>query len=95
MGTPKVKIFQFQVCNAGCFASAGDDGTAWQNAKLAEIDWPQSMENTINKFLVGKTLLEIHATPYIAKNHNNSRANTVVMTYTVVYTVDQDWSKYE
>ena len=82
----KVKIFRFRVSNMSSVVCTGDKREAWYQQAQSELVSEKEIENTINNFTkTVQEVIDIKVSTVDVHYHNNARANTIDLIYTVIY----------
>ena len=81
----KVKVFRFRVSNAASSPLKGDEHEKWFIQGKNELVSEKSIEQTINKFIEDKDVMDIKINNVDVRCHNNARGNTVDLVYTIMY----------
>jgi hypothetical protein len=80
-----VKIFKFEVSNASSSPLSDDEGKDWFKKAQGKLVTAEYIEETINSFIKDKSVQDIKVNNVDEKYHNNARANTVFLVYTIIY----------
>ena len=81
----KVKVFRFRVSNAASGPLKGDEHEEWFIQDKKELVSEKSIEETINKFIEDKDVVDIKINNIDVRYHNNARGNTIDLVYTIMY----------
>ena len=82
----KTKIFRFEVANAASRPFEKDKKELWYQNNIKKIKTEQQIETEINVFLKDKTFVDMKVSTVDIQYHNNGRANTIHLIYTILYT---------
>lgn len=80
-----VKIFKFEVSNASSSPLSDDERKDWFKKAQKKLVTAEHIEETINSFIKDKSVQDIKVNNVDEKYHNNGRANTVFLVYTIIY----------
>lgn len=81
----KVKVFRFRVSNAASSPLKDDEYDKWFIQSKKELVSEKSIEQTINKFIEDKDVVDIKINNIDVRYHNNARGNTIDLVYTIMY----------
>ena len=80
-----IKTFKFEVCNASCYPFPDDENTTWFRNQRNNIVSPDTIDDTINDFIVDKDVININIKTVEEHYHNNGRGNTVTLWVIIHY----------
>lgn len=81
----KVKVFEFEVCNAASKLCSEDEGTKWAENEKRKLFTPAMVSDVINDFINDKDVFDIKVNNVDVYYHNNCRGNTIHLFYTILY----------
>ena len=81
----KIKVFKFEVSNSARIPVGDDSKTAWYKSKRFDLAIPEEIEDEINDFCCDKEIIDIKINTVDVHYHNNARANTIELWYTIMY----------
>lgn len=79
----KIKVFKFEVCNA--YVRADNPNADWALKCKERMKDEKFIEDTINEFINGKSVVSITISPIEVNQHNNAGSNTWWLFYTIAY----------
>lgn len=79
----KIKVFKFEVCNA--YVRADNPNADWALECKEKMKDEKFIEETINEFINGKSVVSITISPIEVHQHNNCGSNTWWLFYTIAY----------
>lgn len=80
-----VKIFRFEVSNSSSNPLSGDEKKSGFEKAQKRLVTMEHIEKTINSFVKDKSVHDIKINNIDEKYHNNGRANTIFLVYTIIY----------
>lgn len=81
----KVKVFRFRVSNAASAMHDEDKSSRYFINLQKELVSEKSIEQTINKFIADRDVVDIKINNVDVNYHNNARGNTIDLVYTIMY----------
>jgi len=79
----KIKVFKFEVCNP--YVWARNPNVEWAIEYKKKLKDEKFIEETINEFINGKSVVSITISPIEVNQHNNAGSNTWWLFYTIAY----------
>lgn len=80
-----IKTFKFEICNASSHPLTGDETSVWFKDRKKDIVSPDTIDKTINDFIIDKDVININIKTVEEHYHNNGRGNIVTLWIIIHY----------